>query len=90
VAENQYRRLGYPESILHSQLSELDTNEYICFRAIDEGICLETRSGSSGSSPCRPRVRAAGGDACAACPSSRRARSSPSRTSPMRCAGSRS
>lgn len=43
VAENQYRRLGYPESILHSQLSELDTNEYICFRAIDEGICLEQR-----------------------------------------------
>jgi two-component sensor histidine kinase len=43
VAENQYRRLGYPESLLDSQISELDTNEYICFRAMEQGECLEHR-----------------------------------------------
>ncbi len=43
VAENQYRRLGYPESLLHSQISELDTNEYICFKAMEQGVCLEQR-----------------------------------------------
>jgi two-component system, sensor histidine kinase PdtaS len=43
VAENQYRRLGYSESLLHSQLSEIDTNEYICFRAMEQGVCLEQR-----------------------------------------------
>lgn len=43
VAENQYRRLGYPESLLHSQLSELDTNEYICFQAMERNECLERR-----------------------------------------------
>jgi two-component sensor histidine kinase len=43
VAENQYRRLGYSESLLHSQLSELDTNEYICFKAMDQDVCLEQR-----------------------------------------------
>lgn len=43
VAENQYRRLGYPESLLHSQISELDTNEYLCFKAMEQGTCLEQR-----------------------------------------------
>jgi len=43
VAENQYRRLGYSESLIHSQISELDTNEYICFKAMEQGICLEQR-----------------------------------------------
>ena len=43
VAENQYRRLGYSESLLHSQLSELDTNEYMCFKAMEQGVCLEQR-----------------------------------------------
>ena len=43
VAENQYRRLGYSESLLHSQLSELDTNEYLAFRAMETGVCLEQR-----------------------------------------------
>jgi two-component sensor histidine kinase len=43
VAENQYRRLGYPESLLDSQISELDTNEYICFKAMEQGECLEQR-----------------------------------------------
>jgi two-component sensor histidine kinase len=43
VAENQYRRLGYSESLLHSQLSELDTNEYVCFKAMERGVCLEQR-----------------------------------------------
>jgi two-component system, sensor histidine kinase PdtaS len=41
VAENQYRRLGYSESLVHSQISELDTSEYLCFRAIEEAVCLE-------------------------------------------------
>lgn len=43
VAENLYRRLGYPESLLHSQLSELDTNEYVCFKAMERNACLEQR-----------------------------------------------
>src|SRR5262249_44785854 len=43
VAENQYRRLGYPESLLESQLSELDTNEYVCFKAMERNTCLEQR-----------------------------------------------
>lgn len=43
VAEHLYRRLGYADSLLHAQLSELDTNEYICFKAMEHGICLEQR-----------------------------------------------
>ncbi|HEX2195174.1 MAG TPA: histidine kinase dimerization/phosphoacceptor domain -containing protein, partial [Candidatus Limnocylindria bacterium] len=43
VAENQYRRLGYSESLVHSQLSELDTNEYLCFQAMERNVCLERR-----------------------------------------------
>jgi two-component system, sensor histidine kinase PdtaS len=43
VAENQYRRLGYSESLLHSQLSELDTSEYVCFKAMEHNVCLERR-----------------------------------------------
>ena len=65
VAENQYRRVGYVDSLIGEQISEIDTNEYICFRSMDRGICLEqrsrsrTRSGSSERSrlfqPSRPR-----------------------------------
>ncbi len=43
IAENQYRRVGYVDSLLGEQISELDTNEYICFRSIERGICLEQR-----------------------------------------------
>jgi two-component system, sensor histidine kinase PdtaS len=43
VAENQYRRLGYVDSLLGEQISELDTHEYICFRSIERGECLEQR-----------------------------------------------
>ncbi len=43
VAENQYRRLGYSESLLHSQISELDTSEYVCFQAMERNVCLERR-----------------------------------------------
>lgn len=43
VAENQYRRVGYVESLLGGQISELDTNEYICFRSMERGTCLEQR-----------------------------------------------
>jgi two-component sensor histidine kinase len=43
VAENQYRRVGYRDSLLEQQISELDTNEYICFRSIERGVCLEQR-----------------------------------------------
>jgi two-component sensor histidine kinase len=43
VAENQYRRVGYVDSLLGDQISELDTNEYICFRSMERGICLEQR-----------------------------------------------
>ena len=43
VAEHLYRRLGYDESLLHTQISMLDTNEYICFKAMESGRCLEQR-----------------------------------------------
>jgi two-component sensor histidine kinase len=43
VAEHLYRRLGYPDSIVDTQLSDLETNEYICFKAMDRGICMEQR-----------------------------------------------
>lgn len=43
IAENQYRRVGYVDSLLGQQISELDTHEYICFRSIERGICLEQR-----------------------------------------------
>jgi two-component sensor histidine kinase len=43
VAENQYRRVGYVDSLLGSQISVLDTNEYICFRSMERSICLEQR-----------------------------------------------
>ncbi len=43
VAENQYRRVGYVDSLLGEQISELDTNEYICFRSMERGLCLEQR-----------------------------------------------
>jgi two-component sensor histidine kinase len=43
VAENQYRRVGYVDSLLGQQISELDTHEYVCFRSIERGICLEQR-----------------------------------------------
>ncbi|MBM2810552.1 MAG: Histidine kinase protein [Chloroflexi bacterium] len=43
VAENQYRRVGYVDNLLGGQISELDTNEYICFRSMERGVCLEQR-----------------------------------------------
>ncbi|MCC7105240.1 MAG: histidine kinase N-terminal domain-containing protein [Chloroflexi bacterium] len=43
VAEHLYRRLGSADSLVHTQLAELDTNEYVCFRAMELGRCLEQR-----------------------------------------------
>jgi two-component sensor histidine kinase len=43
VAEHLYRRLGYADSLVKTQLSELDTNEYVGFRAMEVGSCLEQR-----------------------------------------------
>jgi two-component sensor histidine kinase len=43
VAEGLYRLLGYTDSLVNSQLSELDTNEYVAFRAMETGTCLEQR-----------------------------------------------
>lgn len=43
VAEHLYRKLGYADSLIKTQLSELDTNEYVCFRAMERGVCLEQR-----------------------------------------------
>ncbi|HEV7664867.1 MAG TPA: sensor histidine kinase [Chloroflexota bacterium] len=42
-AEHLYRRLGYADNLVKTQLQELDTNEYICFKAMERGICLEQR-----------------------------------------------
>jgi two-component sensor histidine kinase len=43
AAENQYRRLGYVDNLVGEQISHLDTNEYICFRSMERGQCLEQR-----------------------------------------------
>jgi two-component system, sensor histidine kinase PdtaS len=43
VAEHLYRRLGYADTLVKTQLSELDTSEYVCFRAMELGTCLEQR-----------------------------------------------
>jgi two-component sensor histidine kinase len=42
-AEHLYRRLGYADNLVKTQLQELETNEYICFKAMEQGICLEQR-----------------------------------------------
>ena len=43
VTEGLYRLLGYADPLVNSQLSELDTNEYVAFRAMELGTCLEQR-----------------------------------------------
>jgi hypothetical protein len=43
VTEHLYRLLGYADSLVNAQLSELDTNEYVAFRAIELRTCLEQR-----------------------------------------------
>src|SRR5437588_493635 len=42
-AEHLYRRLGYADNLIKTQLQELETNEYICFKAMERGICMEQR-----------------------------------------------
>src|SRR5438105_3459638 len=42
-AEHLYRRLGYADNLIKTQLQELETNEYICFKAMERGVCLEQR-----------------------------------------------
>jgi two-component sensor histidine kinase len=42
-AEYLYRRLGYADNLVKTQLQELETNEYICFKAMERGVCLEQR-----------------------------------------------
>ena len=42
-AEHLYRRLGYADNLVKTQLQELETNEYICFKAMERGVCLEQR-----------------------------------------------
>lgn len=43
ATDSLYRLLGYGDSLLNTQLSELDTNEYIAFRAMETATCLEQR-----------------------------------------------
>jgi two-component sensor histidine kinase len=43
VAEGLYRLLGIVDVLADTQLSELDTNEYLTFRAMETGVCLEQR-----------------------------------------------
>ncbi len=43
LAEQFYRKLGYTTSLLGRRLSELDTTEHICFKAIERERCLEQR-----------------------------------------------
>src|SRR5438309_1839756 len=42
-AEYLYRRLGYADNLVKTQLQELETNEYICFKAMERGVCMEQR-----------------------------------------------
>src|SRR3954452_5857301 len=42
-AEHLYRRLGYADNLVKTPLVELETNEYICFKAMERGVCLEQR-----------------------------------------------
>ena len=43
VAEGLYRLLGIVDQLTNTQLSELDTNEYLAFRAMETGVCMEQR-----------------------------------------------
>ncbi len=43
LAEQLYRKLGYTTSLLNRRLSELDTTEHICFKAMERARCLEQR-----------------------------------------------
>ncbi len=43
LAEQLYRKLGYTTSLVGRRLSELDTSEHICFKAMERGRCLEQR-----------------------------------------------
>jgi two-component sensor histidine kinase len=43
AAEGLYRVLGIVDVLANTQLSELDTNEYLAFRAMETGVCLEQR-----------------------------------------------
>lgn len=43
LAEQLYRKLGYTTSLLGRRLSELNTSEHVCFKAMERGRCLEQR-----------------------------------------------
>jgi len=43
VAEGLYRLLGIVDMLADTQLSELETNEYIAFRAMETGVCMQQR-----------------------------------------------
>ena len=43
LAEQLYRKLGYTASLVGRRLSELDTNEHICFKAVERAQSLEQR-----------------------------------------------
>ncbi|MHB0869112.1 MAG: sensor histidine kinase [Chloroflexota bacterium] len=43
LAEQFYRKLGYTTSLLGRRLSELDTTEHVCFKAMERERCLEQR-----------------------------------------------
>lgn len=41
IAENLYRKLGYPQSLLHRRIEDLQTNEAVFFKAMESGGCVE-------------------------------------------------
>ncbi len=41
LAEQLYRKLGYTTNLLGRRLSELDTNEHVCFKAMERELCLQ-------------------------------------------------
>ncbi len=41
IAENLYRKIGHPESLLRRNVAELRTNEAVFFKAMESGGCVE-------------------------------------------------
>lgn len=62
VAEGLYRLLGIVDMLANTQLSELDTNEYLAFRAMETGICMEQRMSEQDRVWIKKAIPLVGGD----------------------------
>jgi len=41
IAENLYRKLGFTQSLLHSRIADLTTDESVFFKSLEAGACVE-------------------------------------------------